>query len=248
MGASRSSRAAIVLAIDPLLTASFPPLISLCPAAYSPFPPLAAPLSAASSALPAADRHESTYLVIQTASLIAFNQAHSIAAQSTTYFRPPKSLISAEKQRGRERKGPPEIIQKVRLRKWPISSADFPMTPTERIKHHVGPFWEKDSGATSGGPVFSRPLCFTAEDFGHTTQGIFHGDFYAWFQCRDNPKNLFRLLLTSKGYLKFSVYLKQPQKMHCKTSGNWTYSRLFFDFRVILTSGGYLLNLTLKDS
>ena len=27
--------------------------------------------------------------------------------------------------KGRERKGPPEIIQKFRLRRWPISSADF---------------------------------------------------------------------------------------------------------------------------
>ena len=33
---------------------------------------------------------------------------------------------SAVKQRGRERKGPPEIVQKYRLRNWPISSADFP--------------------------------------------------------------------------------------------------------------------------
>ena len=31
----------------------------------------------------------------------------------------------SSKQTGRERKGPPEIIQKFRLRNWPISSADF---------------------------------------------------------------------------------------------------------------------------
>ena len=36
--------------------------------------------------------------------------------------------------------------------------------------------------------------------------------------------------------------------MHCKTRENWPFSGLFFDFRVILTSGGYLLKLTLKDS
>ena len=36
--------------------------------------------------------------------------------------------------------------------------------------------------------------------------------------------------------------------MHCKTRGNWPFSRLFFDVRVILTSGGYLLKTTLKDS
>ena len=59
---------------------------------------------------------------------------------------------SAVKQRGRERKGPPEIIQKkIRLSKWPISSAEFPMTPMERREHHFGPFFfwgggEKDFG------------------------------------------------------------------------------------------------------
>ena len=44
------------------------------------------------------------------------------------------------KQRGRERKGRAEIIQKFRLRNWPISSADFPMTPMEGTEHHFGPF------------------------------------------------------------------------------------------------------------
>ena len=32
-----------------------------------------------------------------------------------------------------------------------------------RTEHHFGPFWEKDFGAISGGPFFSRRLCFTAE-------------------------------------------------------------------------------------
>ena len=36
--------------------------------------------------------------------------------------------------------------------------------------------------------------------------------------------------------------------MHCKTRENWRFSGLFFDFRVILTSGGYLLKITRKDS
>ena len=51
-----------------------------------------------------------------------------------TVFRPFPifSRSSAVKQRGRERKGPPEIIQtKFRLRNWPISSADVPVTPME---------------------------------------------------------------------------------------------------------------------
>ena len=33
----------------------------------------------------------------------------------------------------------------------------------EGTEHHFGPFWEKDVGAISGGPFFSRPLWFTAE-------------------------------------------------------------------------------------
>ena len=38
-----------------------------------------------------------------------------------------------------------------------------PTTPMERTEHHFGPFWEKDFGVISGGPFFSRPLCFAAE-------------------------------------------------------------------------------------
>ena len=72
------------------------------------------------------------------------------------------ALVSAVKLRGRERKGHPEIIQKFRLRSWPISSADFPLTPMEG-EHHRGPCWEKDFGEISGGPLFSRPLCFTSD-------------------------------------------------------------------------------------
>ena len=37
------------------------------------------------------------------------------------------------------------------------------MTPMERAEHHFRPFWEKDFGAISSGPFFSRPLCFTAD-------------------------------------------------------------------------------------
>ena len=67
-------------------------------------------------------------------------------------------ILSALKQRGRKRKGSPESIQKFRLRKWPISSADFPMTPMERTEHHFGPVSEKDFGATSGGPSSPGPF------------------------------------------------------------------------------------------
>ena len=75
-------------------------------------------------------------------------------------------FLSAVNKRGRERKGPPEINQKYRLRKWPISSADFPMTPMERAEHYFGSFWEKEFGTISGGPLFSRPIWFTADSGG----------------------------------------------------------------------------------
>ena len=69
---------------------------------------------------------------------------------------------SAVKQKDRERKGPPETIQKFRLRNWTISSAHSPMTPMEGREHHFGPFLEKDFGGIRR-PLFSRPLWFTAE-------------------------------------------------------------------------------------
>ena len=36
--------------------------------------------------------------------------------------------------------------------------------------------------------------------------------------------------------------------MHCKTRENWPFSGIFFDFRVILTSGSYLPKIAFKDS
>ena len=56
----------------------------------------------------------------------------------------------SSKQKGPGEEGAP--------RKWPISSADFPMTPMERTEHHFGPFWEKDFGAISGDPASPGPL------------------------------------------------------------------------------------------
>ena len=54
----------------------------------------------------------------------------------------------SNKTKGPGEKGAPRNhLQKFRLRKWPISSADFRMTPMERTDHHFGPFWEKDFGA-----------------------------------------------------------------------------------------------------
>ena len=53
--------------------------------------------------------------------------------------------------------GEKEIIQKFRLRNWPISSADFPMTPMDGTEHHFGPFLEKDFGAISA-PCSPGPL------------------------------------------------------------------------------------------
>ena len=91
------------------------------------------------------------------------------------------------KQRGRERKGPPEIIQKFRLRKWPISSADFPMIPMERAEHHIGPFWEKDFGAISGSPFLSRPLLFTP-DCSSKLQRVFTSGDGCWLPMKSQWK------------------------------------------------------------
>ena len=103
---------------------------------------------------------------------------------------------SAVKQRGRERKGPPEIIRKFRC-------------PMEGTEHHFGLFLEQDFGAISGGPLFSRPLWFTAEispkldlwgDFFYflgvlsgnffrtTTKRLFFGDFLLDFGPGDSSK------------------------------------------------------------
>ena len=63
-------------------------------------------------------------------------------------------LVSAVKQRGRERKGTKKKVMKFRLRNWPISSADlFPYDSYGRDRHLFGPFQEKDFGAMSGGPI-----------------------------------------------------------------------------------------------
>ena len=61
---------------------------------------------------------------------------------------------SAVKQRGRERKGPPEIIQKFRLRKWPISSAYFPVRLLWKEQSPIlALFRRRIFGPISGGPI-----------------------------------------------------------------------------------------------
>ena len=67
-------------------------------------------------------------------------------------------LFLSSKQRGRERKGPPDVIQEFRLRKWLISSADFPSTPMKRLEHYFGPFWEKDFGQHPVAPSSPNPF------------------------------------------------------------------------------------------
>ena len=54
-------------------------------------------------------------------------------------FRIFSPVFVSSKTKGQERKGPPEIIQKFRLRNWSISSAAFPMTPMEGTERHFGP-------------------------------------------------------------------------------------------------------------
>ena len=46
-------------------------------------------------------------------------------------------IFFSSKTKGPGEKGAPEIqiIQKFRLRNWPVSSADFPMTPMEGTEH-----------------------------------------------------------------------------------------------------------------
>ena len=69
-------------------------------------------------------------------------------------FKRIRRFSEKRKQRGRERKGLPEIIQIFHL---PILSADFPMTPKDRAP--FWPFFGEGFGATSASPLFSRPLC-----------------------------------------------------------------------------------------
>ena len=75
-----------------------------------------------------------------------------------TLFRIEFSKFSAAKQRGRERQGPPKIIQKFRLRKCPISSADFPISPMERAEHHFGPFGRRIWGNIRRPLLLPAPL------------------------------------------------------------------------------------------
>ena len=49
-------------------------------------------------------------------------------------------LTGCSQTKGPGERGPPEIIQKFRLRNWSISSADFPMTPMEGTEDHFGSF------------------------------------------------------------------------------------------------------------
>ena len=64
---------------------------------------------------------------------------HTNSASSRASAKRPGQNLSGDKW-GWEGKGPPEIIQKFRLRNWPISSANFPMTPMEGTQHHFGQF------------------------------------------------------------------------------------------------------------
>ena len=62
------------------------------------------------------------------------------------------------KQRGRERKGHPEIIQKLRVRNWPILSADFAMTPTEGTDTILALFRRRILGQYPAAPCSPGPF------------------------------------------------------------------------------------------
>ena len=70
-------------------------------------------------------------------------------------------LKKCSETKGPGEKGAPEIIQKFRLRNWPVSGVDFPMTPMEGQTILALFLGEKDSGAISGGPC--SPALFTAD-------------------------------------------------------------------------------------
>ena len=142
---------------------------------------------------------------------------------------PGSSDSSEVKQSGRERKGLPEIIQKYRLRNWPISSTDFPMTPMEGTEHHFGPFGEKDFGAMSGGPFFSQPL---------------------WLLLTET---LLRFAVPEKQFrqLRFFAYtraelppprptLLRPQEYHARGNKYISNSRRFFDAYVFVVNSNSL--------
>ena len=66
--------------------------------------------------------------------------------------------------KGPGEKGAPRNHPEILSQKVADFECRFPyMTPMERADHHFGRFWEKDFGAISGGPFFSRPLLFAAE-------------------------------------------------------------------------------------
>ena len=67
-------------------------------------------------------------------------------------------------QKGPGEKGAPRNHPESSSQKLADFECRFPkMNPMEGTEHHFGPFQEKDFGEISGGPLFSRPLCFTAD-------------------------------------------------------------------------------------
>ena len=96
---------------------------------------------------------------------------------------PWKATKSAVKPRGRERKRPPEIIQKFRLRKWPISSADCPVTPMEEQSTILALFGRRILGQYPAAPFFSWPHCFTADWRVHKSYGRQNQSFRVCFRA-----------------------------------------------------------------
>ena len=72
---------------------------------------------------------------------------------------------SATKGPGEE--GAPRNHPEISFRKWPISSADLPMTPMERTDHHFGPFL----GRRIWGNI-RRPLLLPAPLFYQSPQDL----------------------------------------------------------------------------
>ena len=71
--------------------------------------------------------------------------------------------LSAVKQRGREKKGPPDIAPKSFSQKGPKWCSVPSIGVIEKSALEIGQFLRRNFWMISGGPFLSRPLCFTAE-------------------------------------------------------------------------------------
>ena len=80
-----------------------------------------------------------------------------LGSRSSLVRRDLPSFFFSSKTKG-PGKGPPEIIQKFRLRNWQISSADFPMTPMQGTEHTLVLFKRRALGQYPAAPCSPGPF------------------------------------------------------------------------------------------